>query len=95
MKQLTPEERQKIEARYELLDLGYLVLRQAAYFQRRALERGDYEATLHIDAILMNTSKSVSGCWASIQAFLIPPAAPAADPDPEPEPTAAAKETIQ
>lgn len=89
MKLLTPEDRQRLKARYDMLDQGYRVLRECAGQQRLAILRGDSEAVLRIDITLMATSVNVGGYWSDIQSILMPPAA---QPEPAPMPP---KETVQ
>jgi hypothetical protein len=96
MKQFTPEERQRLEARYAMLDLAYHVLRQCATLQREAILKGDYGAVLIADTMLMTVAGPASRCWSDIQSMLVPAAesVSTAEPDAtEPEPPV--KETIQ
>jgi len=93
MKQFTPEEIQKLEARFDTIDMGYLILRVAASMQRRGLLHGDYQGVLLADTNLKITNNTIQRCWQDIQALLDP--APSAASIAEPEPEAAAEEHLE
>lgn len=94
MRNLTPEERVRLNFLYDLLDLGYRGLREASQIQRAAILHGQLTATLTADIHLMALSKANTAAWTEIQQILNPPAAAdaaeavteAPDPDAKPAP---------
>ena len=89
---LTPQETQRLNRLYDLLDISYGALRESARIQRCAILGGHLGATLIADINLAGLSKSVGRTWTEIHETLAPKPEPAADAPPIPDPP---KEVIQ
>lgn len=95
MKTFTPEERIRLNFLYDLLELNYRVLREAAQIQRGAILHGCVAATVIADMDLVHLSRANCAAWSEIQFILNPPARGAAEPAPDAPPESDPKETIQ
>jgi hypothetical protein len=84
MKTFTPGERIRLNFLYDLLDLNYRGLREAAQIQRATIFHGRLIGTVIADIDLVAFSQANSSAWSEIQIIL----KSATDPAPEAAPEA-------
>jgi hypothetical protein len=93
MKTFAPEEIDRLNLLYDLLDMNYRGMREAARIQRAAILHGCLPATAVADINLMALARSTNAAWERIRSILVPATEPVPDPPPDPNPPP--KETLQ